>query len=149
MNDSHKTAISRQALSVPMRFLQDRLNGRKLDYGCGRGFDADELGMHGYDPHWFPERPRGKFQTVTCIYVLNVIADPEERRSVEDRIIQLLAPGGRAFIAVRDAVDDSETQWTVSPSDRWNLIKHAKGRFRVYQYAKPSKRSHKCKTCNA
>lgn len=148
MNESYKTAKSRQALSVPMRYLRLCLNGRLLDYGCGKGSDADALGMEKYDPHWFPEEPKGKFQTITCNYVLNVIESPEERRSVEDRIIQLLAPGGLAFISVRDdVVEGSETQWTVQPSDRWNLIKHTKGRFRVYQYHKPARRKHKCKTC--
>ena len=51
MNKSYKTAKSRQTLSVPMRYLRLCLNGRLLDYGCGKGSDADALGMEKYDPH--------------------------------------------------------------------------------------------------
>lgn len=138
MNASHKTAIARKALSAPMSFLQGKglLSGvRMLDYGCGKGFDADALGMEKYDLNFVPRMPKGKYRTVTCIYVLNVVEDPEERRRVEDRIIQLLAPGGRAFIAVRDDIPEgSRTQWAVEPGGRWDMIKHVKGRFRVYEH---------------
>jgi 2-polyprenyl-3-methyl-5-hydroxy-6-metoxy-1,4-benzoquinol methylase len=130
------------------------LEGRKLDYGCGRGTDADIIGMEKYDPHWAPELPKGKFQTVTCIYVLNVIEAPEERKRVEDQIIQLLAPGGRALIAVRDDVlTDGQTtkgwQGMVEPTDRWRKIVHSKGNYRIYEHVAGKPRTHGCKTCVA
>ena len=39
-------------------------NYTSLDYGCGRGTDADLLGMDKYDPNWFGVEilePSGKF----------------------------------------------------------------------------------------
>jgi hypothetical protein len=157
MSKFHRTAISRDKLSVPMRELKknDLLQGRMLDYGCGRGDDADTLGMEKYDPTGpFTETPKGHFQTITCIYVLNVIESPSDRRSVEDAIIELLAPGGRAYIAVRgDISGDGGTsartwQGDVRPTRKWKMIREAKGRFRIYEYAKRANKKHgKCKVC--
>jgi 2-polyprenyl-3-methyl-5-hydroxy-6-metoxy-1,4-benzoquinol methylase len=104
-NKSHLTAITRGGkLSVPMRWLHTAglLKGRVLDYGCGKGIDADVLGLTKYDPYHFPQIPRGKFDTITCQYVLNVIPTPIERMEVLDRIRQLLAPRGVAYITVRN-----------------------------------------------
>ena len=52
MDNSHKTAIKRNKLSAPMRYLSENnlLKGDLLDYGCGRGDDADLLSMDKYDP---------------------------------------------------------------------------------------------------
>ncbi len=106
MHSSAKTAISRKTLSAPMRVLSRRklLCGATLDYGCGRGFDADYLDIQGYDPHWrndesilFPMY----YNTITCNYVLNVIESQDEREKVLDHIFWLLAPKGIAYITVR------------------------------------------------
>jgi hypothetical protein len=141
----HRTARGRNKISVPMRELKknDLLKGRMLDYGCGRGDDADAIGMEKFDPNGpFNQRPEGSFQTITCIYVLNVIEDPAERRRVENELSQLLAPGGRAYIAVRgDVYQDGETsigtwQGDVRPSKGWKLIRDAKGSHRIYEYTK-------------
>ncbi len=104
MNKSHLTAISRKKLSAPMRHLCNAalLVGRCLDYGCGRGFDADELEMVGYDPHHRTRKPRGKFDTITCNYVLNVIESASERASVVAVLRSLLRKGGKAYISVRN-----------------------------------------------
>ena len=72
-----------------------------LDYGCGRGFDADTLRCEGYDPHYRPIIPKDKFNTIFCVYVLNVLPEPEERQQVIDSIIALLEDGGKAYVAVR------------------------------------------------
>ncbi|MBH8564454.1 hypothetical protein I8748_20090 [Nostoc sp. CENA67] len=55
-----------------------------LDYGCGRGGDVEKLlaagyCSAGYDPYYFPNPP-SPVDVVTMGYVLNVIADIEERR---------------------------------------------------------------------
>ena len=86
-----------------MRFLRDsdRLQGRILDYGCGRGFCAESLGLEKYDPYWFPDYPQGYFDTITCHYVLNVIEAEVERLQVLEDIMSLLAPGGIAYVSVR------------------------------------------------
>lgn len=96
------TAITRKAVSAPVRWLQkqDLLKGRILDYGSGRGFDADALDADRYDPYWHPTRPRGKFDTIICNYVLNVVDEETQNNIIED-IRGLLKKGGVAYISVR------------------------------------------------
>ncbi len=78
------------------------LVGRILDYGCGHGRDADELGpvCRRWDPHWSPRMPRGRFDTVLVTYVLNVLPI-EEEAGILERVRTKLRPGGLAFITVR------------------------------------------------
>ena len=104
---SHLTAIDRSKLSSPVQFLLDRnlLQGRILDFGCGLGNDVkllDRQGFNiiGYDPHYTPIYPEGKFDSIVCCYVLNVLM-PEEQSSVLMNIAHLLKPGGKAYYAVR------------------------------------------------
>lgn len=102
---THKTAIQRTKLSLPARYLsrEGLLRGRCLDYGCGRGFDADNLCIRGYDPYWRPYKnvliPQ-YYHTVMCNYVLNVVGEAE-REDILDEIFWLLAPNGIAYISVR------------------------------------------------
>ena len=108
----HKTAIKRSKLSVPMRYLSDHglLNGRVLDYGCGRGDDAAALNLESYDPTWQPKKPRGKFDTITCNYVLNVVAPKTEREIIKD-IRSRLRKNGLAYVTVRSDVKiDTDSQ---------------------------------------
>jgi SAM-dependent methyltransferase len=99
---SHKTAMRRSALSAPARYLSEHglINGRALDYGCGRGFDAKALGLEKYDPYYEPTPPIGKYDTILCIYVLNVLPI-EWQDEILAKLRQLLAPSGKAYIAVR------------------------------------------------
>ena len=102
MNKSHLTAIKRNKLSAPMRYLRGVFStGKYLDYGSGRGYDAEALGLFQFDPHYFNvEYSDNTFDIITCIYVLNAIPlDGEEE--VVDKIWNLLAPDGVAYIAVR------------------------------------------------
>ena len=106
MNKAHLTAISRKAPSVPMRRLHkaNRLQGRNmLDYGCGRGYDADTYGMDKHDPHYYDRGDLciGDYDVITCNYVLNVIDCPKARQAVLDDIRVLLMKGGIAYITVR------------------------------------------------
>ena len=102
-NRSHCTAITRKNPSVPMRNL-NKLglleNGRKLDYGCGRGFDADFFHMDRFDPHYSPATPTKKYDTITCNYVLNVVNKDQGARILQ-KIEDLLKDGGTAYITVR------------------------------------------------
>lgn len=102
-NGSHRTAIKRKTLSTPTRYLLEKglLQGRLLDYGCGRGFDCDFLKCDGYDPHYRPQPLTVKYDTIFCNYVLNVLPTEEERSEVLDQIALLLVEGGQAYIAVR------------------------------------------------
>jgi len=126
LNMPHKTAITRTRLSAPARYLLENnklkgltnLQGLRrtplvLDYGCGKGGDAQRLGIAGYDPHYFPwpATPFKQYQgikgirrrrTIICTYVLNAIVSPQERAKVLGEIYSLLKPGGRAYITVRN-----------------------------------------------
>jgi hypothetical protein len=103
---SHLTAIGRNKLSSPMRWLQKSglLIPDGLDYGCGRGKCADSIGFKKYDPHYFPffVLPKsGKFRTITCNFVLNVIPEKEDRMAVVEKVFNLLQDDGTAFFTVR------------------------------------------------
>lgn len=71
-----------------------------LDYGSGKGFDAMYYQTAMYDPNHFPFKPRGKFRTITCNFVLNVVRKSQEKRILKD-IQDLLANNGSAYISVR------------------------------------------------
>lgn len=84
----HRTAISRNTLSVPMQALARHgfLDGDHsvFDYGCGRGDDLAILidaGVQakGWDPHYSVEECLEESDVVNLGYVLNVIDDPDER----------------------------------------------------------------------
>ena len=107
INHPYLTAIKRTSLSVPTRYLlqHNLLKGRVLDFGCGYGFDTDELkrqgyDITGYDYYYRPEYPDGKFDTILCNYVLNVL-EPYAQAEVMMNVTNLLAPTGTAFFAVR------------------------------------------------
>jgi ATP adenylyltransferase len=104
---SHLTAKKRDSLSFPARVLEGRklLIGRVLDFGCGFGTDVEILAKRGvqilgFDPHYFPEMPNEKFDTIMCLYVLNVLL-PESQKSVINEVSKLLLPNGKAYFAVR------------------------------------------------
>jgi 2-polyprenyl-3-methyl-5-hydroxy-6-metoxy-1,4-benzoquinol methylase len=106
MNNSWKTAIGRTKLSFPLRYLLshgriDLLNDKVLDFGCGRGFDADCCGFTKYDPHFFPERPEEKFDVALCNYVLNVLPKSQEIKMINEIRSYLKKPFGIAYITVR------------------------------------------------
>lgn len=105
--NSHLTVKERSQASFPVRYLlqSNLINGRVLDFGCGLGTDVEYLRnqgfeVTGYDPYYFPEIPQGKFDTVLCLYVLNVLL-PEEQAHVLMAVSELLQPDGRAYFAVR------------------------------------------------
>jgi diadenosine tetraphosphate (Ap4A) HIT family hydrolase len=104
---THLTAKERNTISFPARILLERnlLQGDTLDYGCGLGSDVSllkEKGINitGYDPHYFPNKPTGKYDTIICFYVLNVLMQ-EEQTDVIMEISALLKPNGKAYFAVR------------------------------------------------
>ena len=105
--NSHLTAIERTSLSYPARILlnQKKIVGKVLDFGCGIGKDVELLrhkgfDIVGYDPFYFPEFPKEKFETILCFYVLNVFL-PEEQAEVLMNVSLLLKPNGKAYFAVR------------------------------------------------
>lgn len=105
--NSHLTAIERTSLSYPARILmnQKKIHGKILDFGCGVGKDVELLAtkgyeIKGYDPHYFPEFPTEKFDTIICFYVLNVLL-PDEQEIVLKQVKDLLKQNGKAYFAVR------------------------------------------------
>jgi len=110
----HRSAIRRGGLSAPMRRLceAELVVGRILDFGCGRGEDADIVGAEKYDSVSFPTKPEGTFDTITCTYVLNTIWLPWDRAQVIEEIRELLAPGGKSYVTVRrDIRGWRKTSW--------------------------------------
>lgn len=107
------TAIKGKSMSAPARFLMDQglIQGRALDFGCGYGFDTDQLRQRGfdiigYDNYYRQDEPEGRFETIMCIYLLNVL-DPLMQTRLLMRVSELLKPGGKAYFAVRrDLVGD-------------------------------------------
>ena len=103
MSNAHKTAISRNKPSAPIRALDKAglLVGRVLDYGSGKGRDACEYGMESYDPHFQPVMPDGYFDTIVCTFVLNVVPGEAERVAILSDIASRLTDTGCAYVTVR------------------------------------------------
>ena len=106
-NFNYLTAKERDSLSFPAKILlnENRVSGEVLDFGCGFGKDVAlikdrGINIAGYDPHYFPEYPTQKFDTILCFYVLNVLL-PEDQALVLLNISSLLKPNGKAYFAVR------------------------------------------------
>ncbi len=112
INHPYLTAIKRTDLSVPTRYLLQHqlLKGKILDFGCGLGFDTDELkrqgyDITGYDYYYRPDYPEGKFDTIICNYVLNVL-EPYAQAEVMMNVTNLLSPKGTAYFAVRRDIEE-------------------------------------------
>lgn len=106
-NNPHLTAKERTTLSFPTRWLKENnlLKGEILDFGCGFGFDTDELqkegySIVGYDNYYRPEYPTKRFDTIICNYVLNVL-ESKEQAEVLMEVSELLKPTGTAYFTVR------------------------------------------------
>ena len=138
---SHKTAISRNVASSPAIWLdrQGRLTGRLLDFGCGRGKDVERFGMTGYDPFWAPEEPVGKFDTICCTFVLNVV-DKSEQDAIISRVRNLLTDTGVAYFSVRRDIPKNALGYTTGSGtfQRWveldlPCIREISSRYAIYE----------------
>lgn len=105
----HSTAIARKGPSAPLRWLMQWMNVTpgepfQIDYGCGRGADANHLACDRYDPHWAPNDYRlvtGYYDLVLCTYVLNAVSEYEQANIIEE-LRRILHPRtGVAYITVR------------------------------------------------
>lgn len=104
---SHLTIKERKWASFPTKQLLalGLIKGRTLDFGSGTGVDTAFLREKGfditsYDPYYAPAYPTGKFDTILCHYVLNVLL-PEEQVYVLMAVSELLKPTGKAYFTVR------------------------------------------------
>ena len=106
-SNSHLTVKERKWPSFPLKELIKfkLVKGRVLDFGCGLGKDVSflkslNIDAAGYDPYYSPTYPEGKFDTILCLYVLNILL-PEEQAHVLMAISEMLKPSGTAYFAVR------------------------------------------------
>ncbi len=138
-SQSSLTARARSKLSAPAEYLleHDLLAGRILDFGAGRGdlhtfLDGD---IEQWDPEFHPWLPAGKFDVVTCIYVLNVLR-PQVRRGALAHAKQYVRSGGCLYVAVRrDAFDEGPTTRGTEQFHvrlRMKSLVHRKGAFEIY-----------------
>lgn len=148
MSKSYLTAIKRSKVSAPMKYLFSSGllplddNARILDYGCGRGFDADFFYLDKYDPHFFPNKEllTLEWDCIVCNYVLNVLPLESERAEVLSTILGMLAPKGVAYIAVRR--DIKQEGYTKKGTFQTNVIldfpvvKEIAGSFCIYRVSK-------------
>jgi len=108
------TALRRKVPAPARAILDAELVDRRtaLDVGCGH----TSWGPARYDPHHAPDEGAlgRRYNVVTSLYVLCVIADPAERQAHLDLLSRSLAPGGRAYVAVRtdDACDGGRVKKT-------------------------------------
>ena len=145
INKAHLTAIGRTKISTPMRWLNSRglIQGWDiLDYGCGRGFDADQFQMEKYDPHYFPNDAllERKWDLIVCHYVLNVVSEPVAQH-IMDKIESMLNAGGQAFITVRCdvKVEGFTSKGTYQRNPVLSLpVVHKTSSFCIYQLDKHS-----------
>lgn len=145
---SYRTAITRKKLSAPMQWLKDNglLKGADcLDYGCGKGSDADILLMDKYDPHFFPDIFNLKsYDTITCHYVLNVIEDNAKKLRTIKTMQFLLNDDGKIYISVRR--DVTKNGYTKKKTYQENVfidgltpIHEVKGSYAIYELNKHTK----------
>ena len=94
----HLTALTRDRLSAPIRFLETFgfLDGSfsVFDYGCGKGDDlkylqAINVPSNGWDPHYRPADPLVTSDFVNLRFVINVIEDMAERQYALTRAFSL------------------------------------------------------------
>jgi hypothetical protein len=61
----------------------------------------DFFDVVGYDPHFFPKKPKGKFDVVLMSYVINVIKDTRERGNTLDQAWEYVKRGGHLVVVSR------------------------------------------------
>jgi hypothetical protein len=114
--NSHRTAIARKSLPVPVRWLlaHNLLHGHVLDYGCGKCYVLNNrtirdhpgvFSITSYDPYFAPwEAPivsaNLRWDVIFCSYVLCTLPKAQEKSILED-IQKRLSPDGKAYIIVR------------------------------------------------
>jgi SAM-dependent methyltransferase len=151
-NKSYRTARGRKEISAPLRdhlisdWDWDRV-GTILDFGCGKGTDAEFLEAEGfkvdkYDPHFFPEKPEDKqFDVVLCNYVLCVVEEHEQQAVIDDAMSYVKPDGWGYFVVRRDK--KNLNGWTsrqtfqrlveLSEDDGFELWAEEKGRYAIYR----------------
>jgi hypothetical protein len=89
--------------------------------------------MAGWDPNWNRWTNRWKWDTITCVYVLNVLG-PVDQDLVIRKVHLLLKRNGRAYFVVRRDMKPSATQYWVELG--LPLIVEKKGAYAIYAIGK-------------
>jgi len=135
--EPERTAINRTRnntpiMTKPLSWLLEKgcpnlLSGvtSMLDYGAGRAHDADliheqhpTIQTQAYDPHphtGFEHRtahPQGKWDLVTCNFVLNVLEIESAREEVVQDIYHLTAHEGYFMLSTRSRKDIAKQNYT-------------------------------------
>lgn len=139
-----RTAIVRKKMSRPTTFLADKdlLKGKRmLDYGCGKSIDyLCVKNLDRYDPHWWNVAPKGKYNTIICNYVLNVVTK-EEQKQIIDHIKTLLTKNGKAYFTVRRDIKQDihykDYSQRVVKLPFKSIVKNSA--FEIYEYTNDSK----------
>lgn len=108
------TAISRKNLPLPVRWLRSKsmIQGKVLDYGCGKCATINPAKWDSYDPYYAPISLKNKkYDTIVCNYVLNTLL-PDQIMTVLKKIKKLLTDNGVAYISVRN--DKPKSGWGYS-----------------------------------
>lgn len=143
----HPTAIARKALSAPVAYLKAQgvfsTAPTILDFGSGRGYDAEALGADSYDPNGpNPYCPSGPYHRVLCIYVLNVVP-LRDQKLILTTLKGLVARGGTVHVAVRRDIPETGTStqfWVrdeVMELHGYELLHRKKKQFDLYQFYNP------------
>lgn len=117
------------------------MNGNILDYGCGRGFDAEFFNFDKYDPHYFPNDQllELEWDCIVCNYVLNVV-DENAADEILNKIRGMLSDKGIAYISVRRDVkkDGFTSKGTFQRNVKLNLpiVKEVRGNYCIYRIDK-------------
>jgi DNA phosphorothioation-associated putative methyltransferase len=105
-------AIKRRKLSRPAALAVDakmiHRGGSFFDFGQGRGDDVRMLRRRGvlasgWDPHFAPDNPKRRADTVGLFYVLNVIPSQAERR----RVLREAAELAKRWLVVAVRIDQA------------------------------------------
>jgi len=75
-------------------------NKTKMGRVLNKAID-DYLECDKYDPHYFPDKPTKRYDSITCTYVLNVLETHTECLDVVNSIRELLTENGKGYISVR------------------------------------------------
>lgn len=118
-DNSGRTAIARTSMSAPTKWLlnNDKLHGRIIDYGCGRGKDVEILSKKGYDISGYDKNhnpdhqliQQQSYDIIICNYVFNVIGY-KERKVILNNWKEILADDGVAYVAVRRDIPKGSTK---------------------------------------
>jgi hypothetical protein len=107
----HRTAIKRSSPSKPFAHFraQGLVTGQVLDFGSGRGADCRGTKIRCYDPNHPTAQvrnlPRGPFDTVAAIYVVNVLPKPQRHAALRKAGARVKR-GGHLLLAARGQGDE-------------------------------------------